>query len=206
MTDYFPNALNVYPAVVPYVPQIPLKMRQGDSERWIDTPYVDLNGVQYDSGSYSLRYTIAGPIPAAIVITSTPNGANWQLDLTTLVSATLAAGTYSWAAQIIAAGFQRTIGEGTLIVKPDLSQVGANYDGRTNAEKALSSIEAMLATGGASNGYVKSYHIGDREMTFQNLEELRQIRIDLKAQVQSERIQREGGASRFIRLRMNRAN
>lgn len=207
-TTFFPSQLNAYPATVPYVAQIPGRLRQGDSAQWIDIPFRDANGTSYDSGTYTLKYTINGPIQSPLVLTATASGSNWQTNLTPVQSAGLLAlapfSTYWWAAQIYGANLRLTIAEGELTLEPDLA-LQANFDGRTVAEKALAQAEAALSVFQASGGRVQHYTIGNRSMTFQRDAEVLQIVEYWRKRVRSEQSIASGGSDRFILTRFNRA-
>lgn len=201
----FPSQQNNYPAVVPYVAQIPARLRQGDSAQWIDTPFADVNGVHYDSGTHTLKYTLAGPIAAPLVLTATPNGSNWQTSLSASASAGLAAGLYWWSAQAFATNVRVTLTEGELTVDADLALVGANFDNRSVAEKALAAAEAALSQFQASGGRIQHYVIGNRQMTFQRDAEILDIVKYWRARVASEQMQANGGLGRQILTRFQRA-
>jgi len=209
MTEtFFPNSPNTYPATAPYVAQIPGRIRQGDSAVWNDVPFCDVNGTQYDSGSYTLRYTINGAIASALVLTAAANGSNWQTTLTTSQSGTLASvSPYSifwWQAQVFATGVRVTIAEGELKVEPDLA-TQTNYDGRTVAEKALADAEAALATFQASGGRIQHYTIGSRTMSFQKDSDILSIVNYWRSRVRAEQSTAQGGADRLLLVRFNRA-
>lgn len=163
---------------------IPASIRQGDSANWFDDPYTDASGKRYDSSAYTLTTIIAGPIPAPISLVATANGLGWKTALDTTTSATLVAGQYWWECVLTRTGERVTIGTGELQVLTNLALAGANYDGRTLAEKALSDAEAALANFRASHGRTKQYTIGSRTMQFDSAAEILQeisywrIRVD----------------------------
>jgi hypothetical protein len=203
MTD-FPNNLNPYPAVSPYVAAIPKIFRQGDSLQWVDVPFTDVNGIRYDSSGYTLKYTLAGP-SAPLVLTATANGSSWQTNLTTTASAALAPGLYSWTAQAFATGVRVTLSEGEITVEPDLALAGANYDGRSVAEAALAAAESALAQFQASGGRMREYTIGGRHMVFQSDADLLKVVQYWRARVISDKTAASGGTSRLILTRFQRA-
>lgn len=209
MTEtFFPNSPSAYPATATYVAQIPGRIRQGDSALWVDVPFCDVNGTQYDSGTYTLKYTINGAIAAALVLTATQSGSNWQTILTPTQSAGLTSSapysTFWWTAQVFGTNVRITIAEGELKVEPDLASQ-ANYDGRTIAEKALAQAEAALSVFQSSGGRIQHYTIGSRTMTFQRDADILPIVNYWRARVRAEQSTAAGGSDRFILTRFNRA-
>lgn len=188
-------------AVSPYVAKIPSAFRKGDSASWSDTPFLDANGVMHDSSGYTLKYALAGPV-AAVTLTAAADGSGWKTTLTTTVSATLAAGKYWWAAQLFATGERITINEGELTVEADLASAGANYDERTQAEKALADAEAALAVFQSSGGRIQAYTIGSRTMTFQKDADILAVVKYWRSRVVAEKSR---PMNRLILTRFNRA-
>lgn len=196
--------LGLNPAINPYVAAIPRSFKQGDSAVWTDPPFIDRNGTGYDSSAYTLKYVLAGPIATPVTLTATASGSSWQTTLDTTTSAGLTPGDYSWQAQIFATDVRLTLDEGELTVEPDLASVGANYDGRTQAEIALAQAKAAFANFSASGGRVRSYTIGHRSMTFDNLADIK-TQVDFwKKEVAVEKSIARGGVDRIIHLRFDR--
>lgn len=167
--------------------KIPAAIQAGDSVTWLDDPWVDpATGKRYDSGSYTLTYTLAGPIAAPVNIAATASAPGWSTTLDTTTSAALVAGKYWWQAVLTATGERITVGQGELQVTVNLASQGANYDGRSVAEKALADAETALANFKASGGLVKSYSIGQRTMTFQDTAGILTVISYWKARVTAE--------------------
>jgi hypothetical protein len=199
------GVLGLTPVPDSYVAGIIRQFKQGDSGVWNDQPFVDKNGTGYDSSGYTLKYVLAGPIAAPVTLTAVANGSGWQTTLSTTVSAALTPGTYSWQAQVFATGVRLTLDEGELTVEPDLAAVGANYDGRTQAEIALAQAKAAFATFSQSGGRVRSYTIGHRSMTFDNLADVQAQVTFWKKEVEIEKTianpRRRSVLARFDRIR-----
>lgn len=187
----------------PYVAAITRQFRQGDSGVWIDPPFIDRTGVQYDSAGYTLKYTLAGPIAAPVVLTAVAEGQGWQTTLDTTTSAGLKFGLYSWQLQAFATNARMTLDEGELTVEADLLSVGANYDGRSQAEIALAQAKAAFATFSQSGGRVRSYTIGHRSMTFDNLQEVQGQVSFWKGEVEKEQML-ANRKRRFVNVRLDR--
>jgi hypothetical protein len=199
------GVLGLNPVTMPYVSSIPKQFKQGDSPVWNDLPFVDQAGTGYDSGGYTLKYVLAGPITTPVTITALANGPGWQTTLSTTVSATLTPGIYAWQAQVFATNVRLTLDEGTLTVEPDLAAVGANYDGRSQAEIALSQAKAAFSTFSQSGGRARSYTIGHRSMTFDNLADVQAQVTFWKKEVEIEKTianpRRRQVLARFDRIR-----
>ncbi len=140
----------------------------GDSAQWDDDAFTDDQGNAYDSASYTLKYELRGP-GAALELTAVANGTGWRTNLTTTQSATLVVGKYWWAAVLTKTGVRVTAATGEINVLADIVAAGTAYDGRTQAEKALSDAETALAAFRASRGRVKKYTIGSRSMEFETV-------------------------------------
>lgn len=184
---------------------IPPSIRQNDTPTWIDPSMTDVEGNTLDSTGYSLAYVIAGALAAPITLNATANATGWKTTLDSVSSAKLSAGTFWWQAVLTAASFRLVVGTGELTVLPDLATVGAQFDGRTTAEKALAAAEAALATFQASGGQIKSYSINNRRIEYHTATELIAVRDKWKKIVLAERSAANGVKDRFIRMRFQRA-
>lgn len=204
-SNFFPSYLNAYPVAAPYVAAIPEQLIQGDSGQWVDVPFTDDNGNTYQPGVDTLAYTIAGPIAAPLTLTATTVGGSWQTNLSTTQSATLVPGLYWWVLQASQAGVRVTVANGELTVYADLTQVGANYDQRTVAEKGLAAAESALIQFQATGGRIKEYVIGSRHMTFQNDQDILMIVQYWRNRVVFEKMKLQGTRSRLILARFQRA-
>lgn len=148
--------------------KIPASLRQGDTAYWLDDPYTDGAGKTYASDVYALAYIIAGPITNPVSLTAAANGGGWRTTLDATAAGNLVAGKYWWEAVITGNGERVTIASGELAITVNLANAGANYDGRSLAEKALADAETALAQYKVSGGKIKSYTIGSRTMTFED--------------------------------------
>ena len=204
MTEVFPGSPNAYPVTAPYIAAIPKSLMQGDSGEWIDQPFTDVNGTEYDSGAYTLKYVLAGPT-TPLILTATANGSSWQTNITTTQSAALSAAKYFWTVQIFGTGTRVTLATGEIMITADYSLAAAGFDMRTTAEKAYSDAQTALATFQASGGRVQSYTIGNRHMSFQRDTDILAIVNFWKNAVQSEHMKAKGVRGRIIGVRFGRA-
>lgn len=163
---------------------IPPTLVAGDSADWLDDPVRLDDGRLATSSSWALKYAIRGA--SRLDVTATASGTSWACAITAAQSAALTAGIYVWAAQI-SLGLERfTIGNGQLVLTPDLSAVTSAYDGRTTARKALDDCEAAMATFNATGGKVKRYDIAGRSMEFQSIADLMTLHSFWRTKVDAE--------------------
>lgn len=189
----------------PYIAAIPRQFRQGDSAVWMDVPFMDRNATEYDSTGYTLKYVLAGPIAAPVVLTAAANGLGWKTTLNSTTSAGLNPGTYSWTAYafLIATGDRLTVDDGELTVDIDLLSAGGNYDGRSLAQIALAQAKAAFSQFSVSGGAVKMYRIGSREMVFNELSQI-QTQVNFwKVEVEKEAMI-DNPKRRFVNVRLDR--
>lgn len=187
----------------PYVSGIPAQFTAGDSVIWTDTVFVDPSGGTGDSTNYALQYVFAGLMIAPITVASVAQGSAWQTTISKAVSATFAAGDYSWEAQASSTANRFTLATGRVTVKPDLAAVGLGYDGRTQAEIALDQARSAFSNFSASGGRVRSYTIGHRSMTFDNLADIQTQVTYWERRVEAEKIA-ANPRRRIIRNRFDR--
>jgi hypothetical protein len=151
---------------------IPANITAGDSASWTDNPFRTFEGALLDSGKYSLSYELRGS-GAPITLASVVNGSGWKISIAPAVSASLVSGVWFWAAILTATGERITVSRGEISVQKDLSAVNsAGFDGRSDAEKALSDAESALANLHASGKKTKKYTIGTRNAEYYTAPEL----------------------------------
>ena len=147
----------------------------------------------YSPGLWTLSYHLRGV--AALDVTATDNGdGTFLVSLTAETSgdtpAPLPTGQYFFQAYVtsIADNTIKTIVDsGRVNVIADLSSGDVEtYDGRSDAEKMLAAINDLLA--GKATRDQMAYTIGQRTITRIPFDQLRMIRSDLMAQVESEAI------------------
>ncbi len=94
---------------------------------------------------------------------------------------------------------------GQVVVRPDPATLGAGTDTRSDAERNLAAVKALLA-GKATDG-VASYQIAGRQLASYSLTELLKLRRQLELEVDAERLaaglrpQYGGGGIRRILVR-----
>ncbi|HKQ24098.1 MAG TPA: hypothetical protein VJT81_06615 [Burkholderiales bacterium] len=126
---------------------------------------------------WSLKYRLiprfTSPPQAAIDITASTSGSDYRVQVASGVTATWPAGAYTWSRWVEKAGpIRQSLGDGQLTVKANLAAAAQGYDGRSQAAKAVDDIKAAMATFTASNGTIKSYSIGNRQVTYRDKAEM----------------------------------
>ena len=160
------------------------QLTSGDSATWTDDTFTDSQGAVYDSGAYSLRYEIRGPV--ALTLNATTLGKGWQTTITSAQSTTLTPGKYFWTAFASKTGARVTVGTGTLTILADLTGVSGVYDGSSQAEKDLAAIRAEISAR-ASGGMTLEYSIGSRSLKKEPIASLLALESKLVRQVFAER-------------------
>lgn len=163
---------------------IPAQLVQGDSRKWQDAPFVGDLGARIDSGSYTLKYSLRGPVTLDLSAATYEDG--WQTTLSTTDSATLTAGNYAWTAYAVSATERITAGQGVLEVIADLTAQAAGYDSRTQAEKNLDAVETEIAARIAGHATV-DYTIGTRSLKKEPISALLALRSQLKYEIRRDR-------------------
>lgn len=141
------------------VPQIePLEITAGTTVKWMKSFSA------HPASVWTLSYSLRGS--TQLDVTATASGDLHEISITPVQTAALNATdadlNYWWTAFITDGTDRFKIGEGQLVVSPDLAEIAASYDGRTHAAIVLDALEAML-TGKASKDQ-QSVWVGDRKI------------------------------------------
>jgi hypothetical protein len=168
---------------------IPGKIRAGDTIKWRDDASQDNLGNAITSGDWTLTYylrTNASHEGATVVGTAYGNG--WEFTISATTSADFDAGDWYWQAVATYSGETVTLGAGQLEVLQALDYTGlpSAYDGRSQAETDLASVQSAIRAI-ITNGVVKSYTIGGRNLQKYELADLIALESKLKAEVKRER-------------------
>lgn len=134
----------------------PTQITAGDSLSWVR------HLTAYPAGlGWVLHYVLLSAGKPPINIDSTASGDDHQIDLTAATTDGWAAASYRWTAYLTNDTQRVTLGSGAVDVLPDPTKVDASYDPRSENQKILDAITAVLA-GELTNPIVK-YRIGGRE-------------------------------------------
>lgn len=120
------------------VPDIePASFRVGDFLTWTK----DLPDFPADA-SWVLTYTLINAA-AKITITASASGTLHLVSVLPATTAGYAAGLYTWAARVTKATESYTVGEGSMLLEPNLAAL-TTYDGRSFARTMMEAIEAAM--------------------------------------------------------------
>jgi hypothetical protein len=133
---------------------------------------------------YRLVPRFTTPTQAPIDITASTSGTDYRVQAAAGITVAWTPGAYTWARWVEKAGpIRQSLGAGQIVVKTDPSAAVQGYDGRTHARKMLDQINAAFE---AFQIGVKSYTIGSRQMTKQDIPEMLTLRDRYIAEVANE--------------------
>ena len=163
----------------------PAEIRAGDLIQWRLAATQDVFGNSISSPDWSVIYylrTNTGPIGATVNSSAFNDG--FQFSIASNVSATFAKGDWYYQAVANKSGAEKqTIATGAFKVLPSLefSGVANNFDGRSQVEKDLETIQAAIRNI-VSGGVVQEYKIGTRSAKKYELSELIMLESRYKAE------------------------
>lgn len=160
------------------VPSIePSEIRAGDTAQWnkevSDYPASDGWALSYILINKDNKYTIS----------TTGSGSTFSATISAATTATYVAGTYNWYARVSKSGEVKTIDEGIIEVKPDISVLNT-VDGRSHAKKVLDNINAVIENRATKDQ--EEYTIGNRSLKRTPLEDLIKLRDKYQAMYNAE--------------------
>ena len=168
----------------------PAEIRAGDLIQWRLAATQDKFGNSISSPDWSVIYylrTNTGPIGA--IVNSSAFNDGFQFSIASNVSATFAKGDWYYQAVANKSGAEKqTIATGAFKVLPSLefSGVANNFDGRSQVEKDLETIQAAIRNI-VSGGVVQEYKIGTRSAKKYELSELIMLESRYKAELVREK-------------------
>ena len=167
---------------------VPASIVAGSTVTWIEPPAL-VTDSPATSASWTLqvsfRTNTAGEGATAAGTARADGG--WDVALSATTTESWDAGTWYWQKKITSGAVVVVIGSGTTEVLPSLDYTGdpTAFDGRSQAEKDLEAVQAAIRAI-ISKG-AKSYSIGSRSFTSNDLGLLMQREAQLKAIVARER-------------------
>lgn len=176
----------------------PAALRAGDTWKWTKTL------ADYPAGTWTLTYRFKNAA-GGFEVTATASGTDHSVSVAATTTAAIAAGSYSWQAQVAAGAEKYTVDTGVLVVDPNLfsGTATAAYDARSHARKTLAAIEAWIES---RNPGVAEYEIAGRRMKYIPLADLLRMRQHYKAEVAAEdaaeAIRNGTGTGRRIQFRL----
>ena len=190
----------------------PNEIRAGDYVQWRIPASQDVFGNSISSPDWSVVYylrTNTGPLGATISSSAFNDG--FQFTIASNVTSTFTAGTWFYQAVANKSGAEKqTIYTGQFKVLESLEYSGTavNYDGRSQVEKDLATIQAAIRNI-ISGGAIQEYKIGTRTAKKYELSELIQLESRYKAELvrekQAEMIANGLGNPRATFVRFNGA-
>ena len=190
----------------------PNEIRVGDYVQWRIPASQDVFGNSISSPDWSVVYylrTNTGPLGATINSSAFNDG--FQFTIASNVTSTFTAGTWFYQAVANKSGAEKqTIYTGQFKVLESLEYSGTavNYDGRSQVEKDLATIQAAIRNI-ISGGAIQEYKIGTRTAKKYELSELIQLESRYKAELvrekQAEMIANGLGNPRATFVRFNEA-
>lgn len=151
----------------------PACLLAGDTAKWLKSlpDYLPSDG-------WSLSYTLINGA-SKITINATASGSDHLVNVLASTTASWAAGSYSWRAQVSKSGEVYTVAKGNITVQAAFS--AATLDNRSFARVALANIETYLQN--SNNIAASSYEIAGRKLQRYALKDLLVLRDRYKAEV-----------------------
>jgi hypothetical protein len=165
---------------------IPQKLTAGDTWQW------DESIAEYPASTWTLTFYFSGPAPFNIV--ASPNGADFAISVTAIVTADYTAGDYQWVARVSNGTQVTSVDTGQLILLPDLSDVDADH--RSFNRRALEALQAVIENRATTDQL--SFTIAGRSLTRMSWDELLRAYDRFRLEVASETGDTPGRA--FIRF------
>lgn len=142
----------------------------------------------YPAPTWTLTAHLRGP--GQIDLTATAAGV---FSATAATTAAWAPGTYWYAVRATNGTDVLEVATGQLEVKPDLAAAGPGFDGRTQNERALDAISAVLEKRASQDQ--QRYTINNRELWRTPIADLLKLQAFYKAAVRRERAAKSGSAA-----------
>ena len=157
----------------------------------------------YPAGTWTLKYRLINAA-SKIDITTTADGSDHLIAVTSTASATYTAGDYVWTAWVEKTGERVTVGGGTMTVRPNIAAL-TTLDARTDAAKILDQLMAAYTAYTVSNGLVAEYEIAGRRMKYRSaaeiLEQIDRWKATVAAEKRAERIAAGLGGGNKVMVR-----
>lgn len=156
----------------------PASFTAGDTLTW------KIALADYPAGDgWTLRYRLINAADK-IDIVSTADGADHLVSVAASTTAAYVAGSYTWQSYVDGVSSQRfTVGNGSIIIKPNLAAQAAGYDTRTTAAKTLAAVNTWLTSKDLS---VADIQLEGRALKRIPVAELLKLRSRLQAEVRRE--------------------
>ncbi len=163
---------------------IPKEITVGDSLTWYDEAFRDNLGNAILPSEWAMSYLFRGP--SELDLAATVVDGKWKFTITKAQSLDFSVGTYYWQARATKSTDSVTFNSGSLTVNPNYADAGTGFDGRSQAEKDLASVQAAIRSM-ISGGGVQEYTIGNRSIKKMTVYELMSLETKLKFAVNKEK-------------------
>ena len=168
---------------------IPSKIRQGDFVQWDIPSYQDHFGNSISSPDWSVTYYLRTNHSTGAIVNSSAFSDGFKFQIASNVTETFLEGNWYYQAVADKSGTEKqTIISGGFKVLKSLVFSGAalNYDGRSQVEKDLETIETAIRNI-ISGGAIQEYKIGTRNAKKNELSELLVLKSQLKVELVREK-------------------
>ena len=168
---------------------IPSKIRQGDFVQWDIPSYQDHFGNSISSPDWSVTYYLRTNHSTGAIVNSSAFSDGFKFQIASNVTETFLEGNWYYQAVADKSGAEKqTIISGGFEVLKSLvfSGTALNYDGRSQVEKDLETIETAIRNI-ISGGAIQEYKIGTRNAKKYELSELLVLKSQLKVELVREK-------------------
>lgn len=179
----------------------PRQLRAGDTWEWRRE---DL-AADYPAPTWTLTYRFKNAAGGFEIVASA-SGSFFAVTHAAATTATIAAGTYDWAAQVSSGAFKYTVDSGTLEVLPNLfsGTASAASDQRTHNRKTLDAIKAVIE--GRATVDQQEYTIAGRSLKRTPMADLLMLlnfyETRVNAEIAEENLRNGRAVGGVIRVRM----
>lgn len=176
---------------------IPATLRSGDTWAWTESL------PDYPATTYTLKYSFYHHEESVNTITAVADGSDYSVGLSAVDSAKYKPREWHWTACVekgTGATLERkTVGAGTVEVKPGLANVTAGMDLRSHAQKVLDAINATLE--GRATQAQASITVNGKAVSYMRPDELLNYQAVYQRRVDKEKAKERGeGGSTITRI------
>lgn len=128
--------------------------------------------------------------PSSISLDGVANGTVWTFEAAAAATEQWTPGTYWYVLRVVTASETRDVANGQIEFLPDFASLPTGYDGRSDNEKALEAIDAVIANRASMDQ--QRYTIGDRELWRTPMNDLLLLQASYRVKVRRERARAKG--------------
>ena len=149
----------------------PTEFYKADTVKWKRTDIA----ADYPATTWTLTYYFIS-VSDEFTVVAVADGSNFSIVIPNTTTDDYTEGDYYWTAKATNGSETHTIGSGQCVVKPDLAEKGAGYDGRTYAGITIAQAKEKLALWLEADTAVasgQSYMVSGRMLTMAQSQEIR---------------------------------